>query len=56
MAEDRRELMYRKSDEIIDSLNGFTVLEKYIIISNLYFSFLDIAKKEGIILDDKGVG
>lgn len=44
-----------KSNEIIDSLKGFNVAEKYRIISSLYKSLRNTMEEEGmIILKDKG--
>ena len=34
---------------IIDSLSDFSIEDKYRVVSNLYFSLLDVAKKEGIV-------
>jgi hypothetical protein len=36
-----------KKDEIIDSLEGFSIAEKYVIIRALYFGFMDACRMKG---------
>lgn len=48
------EKLARKIDTIIDVLDGLDVYEKYFVLRNLYFVFLDTCQKEGIILNKRG--
>lgn len=43
-----------KIDSVITILDGLNVYEKYFVLRNLYFVFLDTCQEEGVILNKRG--